>query len=433
MAWRRFLSILVIGSLCLAYPAPGSCRPSARPDGIPAVESVRVEVVADALPSPLVVRRMSESVKSIGEHLLLGHTTGEVSQQREHYEKLLRDIFDRVLIGYSVQRIRIDPGPATQIRMHITPWGDTVGEVAIQVDYSGIAAEAVPLVKTDMGKMEQEIQAALTGLPVDAVDWASGVARELIREILHRQLPEFHFSLDVEAGRQTRVRLSLFPVGRLVRETHISLRSGSIPNLLLVHARPGVEAQARSMRGLPVEYVERHLKYFTEKVRQATLADPLIRQFDLKVTPTVRPGTDAEVAVEVEAQTWRISAEVLMDVGRDRDNLSGKAHLGRLIGPRDEAFMEVKVFPGAMTWHFMPGWGHRFGSDTWAGLRYRLNDRAVGWWLNQGLGGRWSLRGEYWTDNDSSEVGIRYKLHDFLSAEFVLTNDRNWLRLVGHL
>ncbi len=433
MAWRRFLSILVIGSLCLAYPAMGSCLPSGRSDGIPTVESVRVEVVAGAVPSPLVLRRMSESVKSIGEHLLLGHTTGEVSQRREHYEKLLRDVFDRVLIGYTVQRAQIDPGSVTQIRLHITPWGDTVGEVAIQVDYSGIAPEAVPLVKTDMGKMEQEIQAALIGLPVDAVDWASGVARELIREILRRQLPEFHFSLDVEAGRRTKVRLSLFPVGQLVKETQVSLRSNSIPNLLLVHARPGVEAQARSMRGLPVEYVERHLKYFTEKVRQATLTDPLIRQFDLKVTPVVRPGTDAEVAVEVEAETWRISAEVFMDVGRDQDNVSGKAHLGRLIGPGDEAFIEVKVFPGDMTWHVMPGWGHRFGSDTWAGLRYRLNDRALGWWLNQGLGGRWSLRGEHWPNIDSSEVGIRYKLHDFLSAEFVLTNDRNWLRLVGHL
>ena len=86
-----------------------------------------------------------------------------------------------------------------------------------------------------------------------------------------------------------------------------------------------------------------------------------------------------------------------------------------------------------MTWQLMPGWGHQFGSDTWAGIRYRINDQAVGWWLSQGLGGRWSLRAERWPAGNRNEFGLRYKLNDFLSAEFVVDKDRNWLRLVGHL
>ena len=397
------------------------------------VESVQVEMTADAVPSPRVLRRMSESVKTIGEHLLLGRTTIEVSRQREHYEKLVRDVFDRVLVGYTVESVEIDPASSAKIRIQLVPWGDTVRDVGIQVDYSGIAVEAVPLIKADIGKMEDEIRAALIGLPVDAVDWASGVARELIREILRRRLPEFHFSLDVEAGRQTKVRVSLFPTGQLVKDAHVTMRSNSIPNLLLVHARPAVDLQARSLRGLPVEYVERHINYFTEKVRQAAMTDPVIRQFDLKVIPVVRPGVDAEVAVSVEAETYRITAEVMLDIGRDKDNISGKAHVGRLIGPHDELFVELKVLPGTMTWHVMPGWGHQFGSDTWAGARYRTNDQEFVLWLDQGLGGRWSVRAERWPGIDRNEVGLRYKLHDFLSAEFVLTNDSSWLRLVGHL
>ena len=433
MGWKPLLSI-ILSSFCFFYSNVGFCLPANKADIIPIVESVQVEIVADTVTSTLVLRRMSESVKVIGEHLLLGHTTIEISQRREHYEKLVRDVFDRVLIGYTVDQVAITPTDrAGKIQIHLTPWGDTVREVGILVDYSGIAPEAIPLVKADMGKMEEEIRAALVGLPVDAVDWASGVARELIRDILRRRLPEFHFSLDVEAGRQTKVRLSLFPTGQLVKETHISLRSNTIPNLLLVHARPGVEAQANSMRGLPVEYVERHIQYFTEKVRLATLADPMIRQFDLKVKPLVRPGADAEVAVAVEAETWRISAEVQLDVGRDKDNVSGKAHVGRLVGSRDEFFLEIKILPGDMSWQIMPGWGHRFGGDSWAGIRYRTNDQEIGWWLNQGLGGRWSLQAERWPRIDNHEVGIRYKLHDFLSAEFVVTNNGNWLRLVGHL
>jgi len=397
------------------------------------VEGIQVQVIAAAAPSTKVIRRMSESVKTIGEHLLLGRSIIEVSGRRDYYELLFRDVFDRVLVGYTVEKVEIESAQIAKIRLSVVPWGDTVRNVSIQIDYSGIAPEAITLVKQDMGKLEAEIEAALIGLPVDAVDWATGVARELIREILRRQLPEFHFSLDVEAGRNTVVRLSLIPTGPIIREAKVSLRSQTIPNLLLVHARPEIEMQARSLRGLPVAYVERHLAYFTERIRETTLSDSVIRQFALSVSPKVIPGPDTEVLVTVETDRFRVTAEVFLDTGRERDNISAKAHVGQRVGRKDELFFELKVLPGMMTWEVMPGWGHQFASDTWVGLRYRTNDQEWVVWLEQKLGNRWALRAERWPNLNYNEIGIRYKLHDFLSAEFVLTNDRSWLRMVGHL
>ena len=429
---QRIKVLMVIAGMFFGLNT-GICAPIEQKYDNQLVQSVRVEVAATANPSAIVLRRMSESVKTIGEHLLLGRSTIDVAARRDYYERLVRDVFDRVLIGYTVERVEIDPAQTTKIRLSVIPWGDTVRNVNIRVDYSGIAPEAIALIKQDMGKLETEIQAALIGLPIDAVDWATGVARELIREILRRQLPEFHFSLDVEAGRDTAVRLSLFPTGPIVREAKVSLRSQTLPNLLLVHARPAIEEQARSMRGLPVNYVERHLTYFTELVRTTVLADPVIRQFALNVMPKVTPGQDTDVLVTVDTDRFRITAEVFLDTGKDRENISAKAHLGQKIGKRDELFLELRVLPGMMTWEFMPGWGHQFGSDTWAGLRYRTNDREWVGWLEQGLGGRWSLRAERWSGLDRNEIGLRYKLHDFLSAEFIMTNDRSWLRMVGHL
>ena len=429
---QRIKVLLVIAGVFLGLNI-GICAPIEQKYDNQLVQSVRVEMAATANPSAIVLRRMSESVKTIGEHLLLGRSTIDVAARRDYYERLVRDVFDRVLIGYTVERVEIDPAQTTKIRLSVIPWGDTVRNVNIRVDYSGIAPEAIALIKQDMGKLESEIQAALIGLPIDAVDWATGVARELIREILRRQLPEFHFSLDVEAGRDTAVRLSLFPTGPIVREAKVSLRSQTLPNLLLVHARPAIEEQARSMRGLPVNYVERHLTYFTELVRTTVLADPVIRQFALNVMPKVTPGQDTDVLVTVDTDRFRITAEVFLDTGKERENISAKAHFGQIIGKRDELFLELKVLPGMMTWEFMPGWGHQFGSDTWAGLRYRTNDREWVGWLEQGLGGRWSLRAERWSGLDRNEIGLRYKLHDFLSAEFIMTNDRSWLRMVGHL
>ena len=430
----RWIGIVIAFLAILCLPSGvGDCSTETPGATNHVVEEIQVEIVATNAPSAKVQRRMSESVKIIGEHLLLGRSTIDVATRRDYYERLVRDVFDRVLIGYTVEKVEIDPARTTKIKLRVIPWGDTVRNVTIRVDYSGIAPEAIALVKQDLGKLETEIQAALVGLPVDAVDWATGVARELIREILRRQLPEFHFSLDVEAGKDTAVRLSLFPTGQIVREARVSLRSQTIPNLLLVHARPAIEEQVRSMRGLPVAYVERHLAYFTERVRTTALTDPVIRQFTLNVLPKVTPGQDTEVWVNVETDRFRITAEVLLDTGKDRENISAKAHLGQKIGKQDELFLELKVLPGMMTWEFMPGWGHQFGSDTWAGLRYRTNDREWMGWLEQGLGGRWSLRAERWSGLDRNEIGLRYKLHDFLSVEFIMTNDRSWLRMVGHL
>ena len=426
---RMVTIILVLNILTgLAFSVPKEPE-----NAVNIVEAIEVKILTMSNPPAKVLRRMSESVKTIGEHLLLGRSVIEVSSRRDYYERLVRDVFDRVLVGYTVENVEINPDSAVKINLSITPWGDTVQNISMQIDYSGIAPEAVVLVKQDMGKLEAEIQGALIGLPIDAVDWASGVARELIREILRRQLPEFHFSLDVEAGKNTAVRLSLFPTGPIVREAKVSLRSQSIPNLMIVHARPAIEAQVRTMRGLPIAYVERRLSYFKEQVRNAALADPLIRQFSLNVLPNLSIGTDTEVLVNVETERIRMSAEVFMDTGKERDNISAKAHVGKRIGKQDEVFIEVNVLPGMMTWEFMPGWGHQFGSDTWAGVRYRTNDKEWVGWLEQGLGGRWLLRVERWPGLDRNEIGLRYKLHDFLSAEFVLTNDRSWLRMVGHL
>lgn len=399
----------------------------------PAVEEVKVQVVSDSLPPVRVVRRLTESVKTIGEHLLLGRSSIDIAKNQNHYQRLVREVFDRVLIGYLVNNVEIVPGRQTEIRIFIVPWGDTVRSVKIKTDYTGIAPEASHLIKQDIEKIEKQIEVALLGLPVDAVDWASSVARDLVRELLQRQLPEFHFSLDVEAGKETSVRLSLFPTGQLVKEVKVSLRSTTIPNLLLVHARPAVELQARSMRGLPVAYVERRLNYFITRVQSATQDDPLIQKFGLSVKPQVRPGTDTEVQISVESGQYRVWAEAWLEVGQNQDNIAGKAHIGTKIGSQNELFLELKLLPGTMTWEVMPGLGRQFAGETWAGVRYRTNDKEWVFWLEQGLGGRWSLRVERWPGLNLNEVGLRYKLHDFLSAEFVMTNTRNWLRMVGHL
>lgn len=79
-----FAAVLILFQLSCSEPAAAS---AAREVAAVTVEAVQVEVVATQCQPQRILRRMSESVKSIGEHLLLGRSTIEVSQRQEYYQK----------------------------------------------------------------------------------------------------------------------------------------------------------------------------------------------------------------------------------------------------------------------------------------------------------------------------------------------------------
>ena len=47
------------------------------------------------------------------------------------------------------------------------------------------------------------------------------------------------------------------------------------------------------------------------------------------------------------------------------------------------------------------------------------------------LAPRWQLRYEYRWADELGEAALRYRMHDFLSLEYVVDRHDNWLRLIG--
>jgi len=160
----------------------------------------------------------------------------------------------------------------------------------------------------------------------------------------------------------------------------------------------------------------------------------LVRRYALTVTPVINAGSNTEIVLDVDTDKYNVALEGYLDVGRNNDNnTSAKLHIGKYVSKQDEAFFEVKFIPSTVTWQFMPGWGHRIGSNTVMGIKYNINDKQDILWLNQDLGPSWMLRLERIPSTGLNELGVRYKLHDFLSAEYIFSEQENWLRLVGNL
>ncbi len=400
----------------------------------PTVDAVTVSVHAvDVPPPPRVIKRMEQSVATVGDHVLAGRKVADVESGKASFEKVIKEIFDRVLVGYWVQEVNITPGPTTSIAVKILPLGDVVRSVTMETDLGGISPQLAGLFRSDMGDLEEKAAQVLVGMPVDAVDWAGSVTKTVIRENLAAQLPEYRANIEIIPGPVTVVKVLLAPTGPLVKDVQVTLRSRSIPNFLLLEARPAVEEAAAPIRGLPAAFVERHGDYFKAMLMKVAATQAATKRYGLTLASSLRPGTTTELEISADTTKYNVAIEGYMDMGRKGDDTSAKLHVGQYIGKMDELFLEVTFVPASVTWEFVPGWGHRLGAQTVAGAKYNLNSEQSIVWLKQDLGGRWSLRLEHTPTTRFNEVGLRYRLHEFLGLEYIVTTDNRWLRLVGNL
>lgn len=416
--------------LAIGLFAPGAAAAS------DTVDHIKVQIAAGSTaqsPPARIVKRMSASVNTIGENVLLGHSIAGIEAQKSSYENLIREVFDRILVGYSVQQVLISPGETTLISVVVTPWGDVVTDVALEVDFGNIAPEIAGMIGQDLGNIEERIHEVLIGLPIDAVEWAGSISKSMVRELLADQLPEFRANLEVVPGTRTVVKLSLIPQGKMIQDVQVALRSQSIPNLLLLQARPEISGAANILTGLPVDFVERHKAYFMQRIEEIVAGQAVVKRYGLTVAPVMNVASSTEIVVDVETTKYNIALEGYLDFGRDHDSSSAKLHLGRYTSKRDEAFFEAEFVPRTVSWRFMPGWGRRLRQTTTVGLKYEINHKQEILWLNQKLGGNWLLRLEQSPSDNYNEFGVRYKIHEFLSAEYVFTDEENWFRLVGNL
>ncbi len=398
------------------------------------VEIVTVSITSpEGKPPARIAKRMEASVATVGNHVFTGRSVDEIAAGKDAYERIVSDVIGRVLVGYSVEEVHISPGRTTQIAVTITPWGDVVRDVHLEMDFGNLSPEVAGLITKDMGDLEEMLAGVLVGLPIDSLDWAGGVSKTVIRELLTAQLPEFRSNFDIVSGTQTTVKLSLAPQGPVVQDTRVTLRSRTIPNVLLWKAKPAVEEAAKMMNGLPVAFVERHSAYFNTRLAEVVKDHPVAKEYGLTLTPEVIAGKQTQIQLKAETTKYRLTLEGYVDMGREDDNTAIKLHAGKFINSTDELFTEVEFIPSSVSWKFYPGWSHRIGTTTYAGMKYDISDKDNILWINQNFGSDWSLRLEHASSTEGDEIGLRYKIHDFLSAEYVVGEHENWLRLIGHL
>lgn len=398
------------------------------------IDTVSVTVIdASRQADARVLDRMASSIAAVAEQIMSGKNTGYVKENEYVYKTVILDIANRVFTGYDTESVDIDYGEKTQISMTVKPWQETVHTVKVDMHLSNIDDMWAGLVKDRLGDIENVTASILRGVPIDAADWVGVIAKKYIREQVEKNLPSFKANVDIASGRDTIVDIVIVPVGSSVKNVKYSLESDTMPGLVLLDSRKRLGNYASTITGMPLDFLVKNKKQIEQILAEETQKERIVKNYDLTVDVDILPQSDAEVTITLDSKRYRVWIEGYADIGRDDDDLSGKAHIGMLFTKRNEIFLETTLYTGDVRWKFDPGISHKWHDTTLAFLYRMPNDQKIVR-LEHRLFKNWHFRIDKFTDIGRPEYALRYRIHEFLAVEVVFGSDKdNYFRVVGNL
>lgn len=429
MLWRRARAFFALFALALLWTGGGHAFASGT------IAAVRAEVAADgeALP-PTVKVRMEKSVAAISSQLIEGKPLSSYEERRAADEATIREVFDKVLVGYSVTAVAIEPGEEAHVRVTLAPWAERVEAVEVEVSVDGVAPVIGKMAKEDLRGVETVFRKSLEGLPMAAVDWTNGVLKESLNAYMAEHLPEFRADFDVETARKTHVALTVYPKMPVVRTIDLAMRSDTIANFALLEKRSVLQAKADEMLGVPVAFVARHEKEFARGMEEVLDASGEFRTLGLKTHATIAAGEQTSVMSRSDTSRYRLRLEGWGDVGRrsaDGNDVTFRAHAGAMLSAADEIFVQADVLPQDFDWGWEAAYERRVFPGVFASIRYDMREHAWTTGVRAAPLPRVEVRWEYRRADHTGEAGLSYRLHDFLRAELVRDSSGGWLRLIG--
>ena len=383
--------------------------------------------------SPLLLDKMSSSMQVVADQLVLEKDTELIAVAQKEYIRLLTEIGDRVFTGYELEKVNCSVGTSMSITMYAKPWNNTIREPEIDLQFSGVEPHTAQLLEKSMPGLRKELYAAINGASYDAGSWAGGVLRKLVRQQVETSLPEFKAAVDVvQEGNNTLVQVIIYPVGQLVTEIEYELRSEDIPNILLMRLKYKYQAECNKLRGLPVAYVLNHKQELEKGIEELLSSEQEIKQYDLTPHVIINPASELGVNIMLDSKEYKIWFEGYGDIGREHDNLSGTAHIGKFISSQDEIFGEGRVYLDDVRWRFGLGYTKYWGKSRWS-YQHIMPTGDENYKLEYELSPKWRLRGEYYDGENRKEFGVRYRIHEFLGVEGVYGDDELYLRVIGNL
>ncbi len=388
--------------------------------------------------SPVLLQKMEDSMQVVAAQLFNGRDSEFIAADVSGYERLLSEISDRVITGYQTNQVVLSTekeqgGTTVNLFFSITPWAQTVDTVGVDIQFSGVSPFAAAVLQEKIPSLQKQLRETLQGASLDAADWAGGILRGQVKNCVEKVLPDFKAAVDLTTkDGNAYVQVIIYPVGGIVRTIQYSMVSRSIPNILLMKLKYKYADKAKSLQGLPVSYLESNHEMLAERLLQELSAEPQVRRHHLTPLIAIRPGAETQVNISLESHEYKIWFEGYGDIGRKDHNLSGRAHIGKFISRRDEIFGEAGVDLKDVRWDFSAGYAYHWGKATLSYMRRVPADANV-YRFEYDFTPKWRFRYEHFGDTKENEYAVRYRIHEFLSGEYVYSTNKSYFRIVGNL
>ena len=402
----------------------------------PSVDSVQAVIVSGQEPPELVRGRMEKTVAVIAEQLIAGKPLSEVEAGRAGYERIIHEVFDKVLVGYSVRQVTLAPGERATVRIELQPWAQVIRDIRLETEVEGMPPLVETLVRKDLWGIGEVFRRGLDGLPVAAADWTNGVLKRSLNEYMEKHLPEFRADFDLSPDSAATVKVTVYPRLPVVRSVDLNMRSDSIPNFTLLNHRDFMEKQVGLLTGVPVKFVERHAAYFASCFERGLDKNDDFKALGIKTKVTFKVAENLTVMSRSDTTRFRVRLEGWADIGRRRADSNRRTmfrlHVGQNLTHTDEIFVRADFYPQDVSAGWALGYNRHLTPTTELNTAYDMKNRRFILGAKQRLAPRWLLRYEYRWSDQMGEVGLRYKMHDFLGLELVHDKNDNWLRLIGN-
>lgn len=418
---------IALGVLGAAFPAFGQG----------AVERVEVGVTVDG-PSPhrVLRERLQATAESIAERLLLGRPLDQLLPLQPRLGETLGSVFERVVTGYAVIGAAVQLGATSTVTVRLRPVGIVMQDVVVMADLRGVHSRLQPLLTglLQQGAFE-EVRVLLVGLPVASLDWAEPVVEARARASVEEAVVGYTAGVKVRPGVAAHVELAIVSSdSRVIRNIGVRFRSGSIPTMLLDQHAPQVASMADPLRGVPVTFAGAHRRALERLINDELLAYPPATQYHIVATAALDIAETTYVNVVADSLLYRGKVEAQLNIGVGAPGPAVVAHLGRLVAPRTEFFVETRLVPNTLSLEGDLGAQFLASPSTLVGVNYAVVGRTVTLRTTMELGRDLSVRGAWNMTQQLFEGALTYRINEFLAGELVGSSRGDmWLRLVSNL
>ncbi|MDY3974471.1 MAG: hypothetical protein SOY76_07555 [Veillonella caviae] len=398
------------------------------------IQKVNVTLASSsyALP-PALARRMSAAIEIAAQKIYVGTDSETVAANRDTYDKVTVDIIDRILYGYTVESLQMNPGATSELMVALRPYGKVVQKVDTTISYGNLSPVAQELVAKDAAFVTGRIEQILLGAPLDSLEWANTITSQLVRNELGGALPEFIPQVDIKPGETTKATIYLIPQGAVVRHSSTEISSNTLPTSVFFSTKDYFDTYLANLEGVPVSFIGRHEQDILQSIQTRLDESRASTRFNISMTPKLQLGTDLVLHIQADSSRYIMRGEAYLDTGNTKDHNVGFKFFTGFKQGRQDWYLETNFYPDTYKWSFYPSYAYHITPDTTVGYQYNISDHYSRLWIRQTIGDKWHIRAQRDFIIDRNEFGLAYDVNNYLAVEYVIDDDNKWIRLIGYL